>query len=249
MPKIVVPVSGGKDSQACLKLATEEYGPENVRGLFCDTQFEHPLTYTHVQKLEGLYGVQIDRVCQGSVPEKVREYQRFPGPARHCTYTLKIRPSREYYWELTKSQPEGFEVWYGVRQAESAARAKQYKDRVCDEVYWPHEYMPKNFPKGLGKAGVRMRLPIVTWTAEEVMDFVGRENLNPLYSHGFDRVGCFPCLAAGKGYQDRAYAFDAVGAEHDRIVTGLEQELGHHDRYGKSTGDTKGGPGCSICQE
>ena len=30
------------------------------------------------------------------------------------------------------------------------------------------------------------------------MEFVGSE-LNPLYSQGFDRVGCFPCLAGMLG--------------------------------------------------
>ncbi len=49
--KIVVPVSGGKDSQACLKMAVSEVGADHVIGLFCDTQFEHPLTYAHVKKL------------------------------------------------------------------------------------------------------------------------------------------------------------------------------------------------------
>jgi tRNA(Ile)-lysidine synthase TilS/MesJ len=32
--KILVPISGGKDSQACLKLALHHYAPDEVRGLF-----------------------------------------------------------------------------------------------------------------------------------------------------------------------------------------------------------------------
>jgi 3'-phosphoadenosine 5'-phosphosulfate sulfotransferase (PAPS reductase)/FAD synthetase len=46
--KVLVPISGGKDSQAALKLALQTHQPSEVRGLFCDTRFEHPMTYAHV---------------------------------------------------------------------------------------------------------------------------------------------------------------------------------------------------------
>ena len=65
--RVLVPISGGKDSQACLKLALESYPADEVRGLFCDTQFEHPETYQHVERMREMYGVQIDTVCEGSV--------------------------------------------------------------------------------------------------------------------------------------------------------------------------------------
>ena len=77
MVKILVPVSGGKDSQACLKLALQH--SDGVRGLFCDTQFEHPSTYAQIAKLACEYKVRIDRVCVGSVLEKSMRYGRFPG--------------------------------------------------------------------------------------------------------------------------------------------------------------------------
>jgi len=64
--KVLVPISGGKDSQACLKMAMSTYPPNQVRGLFCDTQFEHPETYKHVDKLRTLYGqLDIVTVCGG----------------------------------------------------------------------------------------------------------------------------------------------------------------------------------------
>ena len=60
---IVVPVSGGKDSQACMKLACElrDLSGLNVVGLFCDTKFEHPWTYEHVERIERLYDVEVLR--------------------------------------------------------------------------------------------------------------------------------------------------------------------------------------------
>jgi 3'-phosphoadenosine 5'-phosphosulfate sulfotransferase (PAPS reductase)/FAD synthetase len=82
MIKCVVPISGGKDSQACLKLALNEFQPHEILGLFCDTKFEHEWTYDHASKIENLYGVEVRYICGGSVEEKVRRYKRFPGGAQ-----------------------------------------------------------------------------------------------------------------------------------------------------------------------
>lgn len=73
--KCVVPISGGKDSQACAKLAVEHYGADAVQGLFCDTQFEHPLTYAHIDRIAEIYGIKINIVCSGSVEDQVKKYK------------------------------------------------------------------------------------------------------------------------------------------------------------------------------
>jgi 3'-phosphoadenosine 5'-phosphosulfate sulfotransferase (PAPS reductase)/FAD synthetase len=65
--KCVVPVSGGKDSQTCLALAVERFGEDSVIGLFCDTQFEHPFTYEHIENMKDLYDVEIVTRTAGSV--------------------------------------------------------------------------------------------------------------------------------------------------------------------------------------
>lgn len=67
----IVPLSGGKDSQACLKMAVKEFGAPNVLALFCDTQFEHPITYQHIKDTVKLYGVDLHTVTGGSVEEKI----------------------------------------------------------------------------------------------------------------------------------------------------------------------------------
>ena len=46
--KILVSFSGGKDSQACLIQAFKQYGGVNLTAVFCDTGWEHPDTYKHV---------------------------------------------------------------------------------------------------------------------------------------------------------------------------------------------------------
>jgi len=249
--KIVVPISGGKDSQACLKLALMEYDKSEVMGLFCDTQFEHTLTYSHIDKISKIYGVKIERICAGSVKEKVLKYKRFPGGgARHCTDELKIVPSRVFYKALA-DRNGGYEVWYGMRAGESNERAKRYMDKINTDIYPPHEVLNK-YPKYLYKMGVTFRLPVLDWDTRDVLEFLdGKEN--PLYSLGFDRVGCFPCLASGDKWKEKAFAHDEFGREQRIIVSELEKKIG------KSIWTSKGGAmrnnenqddiftGCSFC--
>ena len=238
--KVLVPISGGKDSQACMKLARQQYPANEVRGLYCDTQFDHPITYAHIERMKDLYGSEIVTVTGGSVPDKVRKYKRFPGGgARHCTEELKIRETRIYCKALAEAQG-GFEVWYGMRLAESHERRERYAGKVGDELYAPHEVMRK-YPKYLAKLGVMFRLAVLQWTAKDIFGFLDGEH-NPLYDEKgpdgellFDRVGCFPCLAAGDRYKENAFAFGEFGAQQKVIVLKLAKEIG------KSIWTSKGG--------
>lgn len=248
--KIIVPVSGGKDSQSCLKLAIQKHGVENVEGLFCDTQWEHPLTYEHLELLSEKYGVKIHKVSGGSVPEKVRKYKRFPVLGiRFCTEELKIRETRIFLKEYAKEH-QNIQVWYGMRLEESHKRRKKYADKIDMEEYLPHE-INKKYPKYLGKMGVRFVLPVLSWSAEEVLDFIKGEE-NPLYSMGFDRVGCFPCLAACDAQKHRAFTFDDFGKSQFKVVKILEEETNksvfttknYKNKYDKYDNETNG---CAIC--
>lgn len=245
--RILVPTSGGKDSQACMELALKVARPEEIRGLFCDTQFEHPTTYAHVEWMASHYGVQIDRVSGGSVLEKSVKYGRFPGGgARHCTDELKIRETRIYLKALAEAQG-AFEVWYGMRSAESPERKKRYAGKIDMERYEPHEVMPSKYPKYLGRMGVRFVLPLIDWSEKEVLaQLDGREN--PLYRAGFPRVGCFPCLASGDRFKEKAFQFDDFGKEQHRKVIAISNQIG------KSIWTSKGGKernesGCLMCAE
>lgn len=225
MIKIVVPVSGGKDSQACLKLTLESYDKSEVIGLFCDTQFEHPLTYQHIDFMRDFYGVEIYTTSAGSVEDKVKKYKRFPGGARHCTDELKINPSKIFYKELAEEHG-GFEVWYGMRSGESHDRKKRYQDKISNDLYAPNDVLAK-YPKYLYKLGVKFRLPILEWSEDDVFEYVGEKELNPLYAQGFARVGCFPCLASGDNWKEKAFYFDETGRKHYKLVKELEQFTNH----------------------
>jgi len=248
MYKALIPVSGGKDSQACLQLALQRFEKHEILGLFCDTQFEHPKTYKHIDFIRQFYGVEIDRVCVGDVLRESEKWGRFPGGgSRHCTDYLKIRPTKQYIKSLAEKQGKGFEVWYGMRSDESAERKARYEFKIEDELYFPHEVMPSKYPKYLAKMGIQFRLPVLSWTTAEVLIFLdGKEN--PLYADGFDRVGCFPCLAGGDKPKEKAFSHDEFG----RMQYAKVQETSQ--RIGKSIWTSKRGKffnesaqGCLIC--
>lgn len=246
MIKCVVPVSGGKDSQACLQLALMEFEKHEVIGLFCDTQFEHPKTYAHIDFMEQHYGVTIIKVSDGDVTTRCLRYGRFPnGATRFCTDDLKIKPTKRFVENLAAKQGDGFQVWYGMRSDESSEREKRYIGKIDVEAYPLHEIMPKKYPKHLYKMGITGRLPIIDWTTQEVFELLDGKQ-NPLYSEGFDRVGCFPCLASGDAWKEKAFAHDDFGRSQFKLVQIVEQ------RTGKQVFTTKGGKernysGCSIC--
>jgi 3'-phosphoadenosine 5'-phosphosulfate sulfotransferase (PAPS reductase)/FAD synthetase len=250
---VVVPLSGGKDSQACLMLALKEHKPENVLALFCDTGFEHPITYKHVERITEKYGVNLVMLQAGTVLEKCLKYKRFPGGgARHCTDELKIRPAKFFYKEMAILQG-GFQVWYGVRSDESKEREKRYRYKVSTDLYTPNEFMDK-YPKYLADMGVMFRLPVLDWSRSEIFEYLNGEE-NPLYSSGFDRVGCFPCLAGGEAHQMRAFHFDETGRKHYRIAEQISEIAGRPVLQSKKyRGQGPGSAlfddsfsGCAIC--
>lgn len=254
MYKVVVPVSGGKDSQACLKLAVEKFGPCDVLGLFCDTKFEHPDTYRHIKYIGDLYEVQIHTINEGSVEEKCLKYGRFPGGgARHCTEELKIVPSKKFYKELSENQG-GFVVYYGMRSEESHERRERYKDKTSMELYKPHEVITK-WPKYLADMGVMFCMPILNWSKQDVFDYLDGEH-NPLYDQGFDRVGCFPCLASGDQWKEKAFNHDETGIEHylkvmqisERIGKSIFTSKGGCQRNNPDQGNLFDSSGCGFCE-
>ncbi len=253
----VVPVSGGKDSQVTLELAIKEFGADNIRGLFCDTQYEHPITYEHVKWMRQHYGVRIDVVTGGSVIDKTLKYGRWPGGgSRHCTDELKIRETRIYLKALAEAQGIGFQVWYGMRLEEGTERRKRYADKLDTELYPPHEVLPRKYPKYLAKMGVMFRLPILEWSTSEVFDFLdGRHNI--LYNkytdihgkqqEGFSRVGCFPCQAAGDGTKEKAFSYDNFGQAQYARAMEISKQIGKSVWTSKGGKARNEGPGCAVC--
>lgn len=223
--KIIVPVSGGKDSQCCLKMAIEEHGSDNVIGVFCDTGFEHPKTYAHIDKMTELYDCTIYTIKSSDVLSECLKYKRFPSVgSRFCTSLLKIEPTIRFLKRYGQEHGEA-QVWYGMRMDESQSRNKRFGYKDPDELYPPKEIMPM-YPTYLHKKyNILFRLPVVDWTREEIMEYLDGEQ-NPLYNEGFERVGCFPCLASGDMWKIKSFAHDRFGGEQLIKIRMVEEEIG-----------------------
>lgn len=120
--------------------------------------------------------------------ERMIELKKRP-PSRKvqfCTSILKLAPQKRWmraaFGVGGEYAGEDFERYTGVRRSESEAR-KNYPEREWDDYFdcW-------------------LNHPVVALSKEEC--FAGAvargEEINPLYSMGFGRVGCAPCVNSGK---------------------------------------------------
>jgi 3'-phosphoadenosine 5'-phosphosulfate sulfotransferase (PAPS reductase)/FAD synthetase len=116
---------------------------------------------------------------------------RFPSRrVQFCTEQLKTLPAVEYQLGLIDGgQCDAVWSWQGVRMDESQARAARLHISG---------HMCRSFEEQ--GAGVFNYRPILRWTAADVFEAHRIYGLtpNPLYSQGMTRVGCMPCINAGK---------------------------------------------------
>lgn len=133
--KVIVSFSGGKDSQACLIQACKEFGAKNIEAVFCDTGWEHHLTYEHVKEVTESLGVKLVTLKNkiGGFEDLRKRMKWFPDTAyRMCTVQLKIQPQIDYVLQ----HDEDLVIIQGIRAAESEARSKM----PCSANYF-QEYL------------------------------------------------------------------------------------------------------------
>lgn len=204
--KIIVSFSGGKDSQACLIQACKEFGAKNIEAVFCDTGWEHHLTYQHVENVTKQLGVPLVVLKNKSVDGFIglsKRMRLFPNTAhRMCTVELKIQPMIDYVLE---QEDEKIFIIQGIRAAESNSRSKM----PCSANYF-EEYL-KEPVKGEKPKHLYRKTDVRTWcknhtayverpflgaSAQDVIDYILDNGLqpNPLYRQSASRVGCYPCI-------------------------------------------------------
>lgn len=201
--KILISYSGGKDSQACLIWAVKEYGVENCEAVFCDTGWENPATYEHIETTCKSLGVPLvvlrSKKYDGFI-DLARNKKRFPSTkARFCTSELKVIPSIDY----VLSHTENVIVVEGIRKSESFNRSLMQPACTYFKSYFEandkgktSSYRKKDVIAWCKKYNADRLRPIFNWEPQKVIDYI-RDNgqaPNPLYYQGFTRVGCFPCI-------------------------------------------------------
>jgi len=222
---IVVSVSGGKDSTATLLKALELHPKDNIYPIFADTHFEHPYTYEYLDYLEQQLDIKIIRVQSSKyqgVIDLIRTQKKFPnGRMRVCTQHLKQMPIREY---LIANDLLNSEVWIGIRADESAQRNKKYGEITPTETFAINDIYP-HYPKKYFKNSV-VRYPIIDMGVEDVFSYITSKGIeaNKLYSMGFDRVGCFPCVLSGMKIYKKAWQ-TPEGKANIQALIDLEEEL------------------------
>jgi len=202
--RLVVSVSGGKDSTACcLHLMELGYGPDDYDRIFFDTGWEHDFLYDYVENdLPAVVGPVTRLSAQIDLPDDVvaiaEKFEKmlgvdyssmvrlclkkgmFPSRVRRwCTQHLKVYPARDY---LLEREGQVINV-VGIRAQESAARSMMLE--------WEHS--------GTFKCDVWR--PLIDWSEEDVIGIHQRHGVRPcrLYlEQGSTRVGCYPCIFARK---------------------------------------------------
>jgi 3'-phosphoadenosine 5'-phosphosulfate sulfotransferase (PAPS reductase)/FAD synthetase len=176
--KHIVCFSGGKDSTALVLWAKENL-PE-FTAVFCDTGWEHPITYAYVEEinqslLAGELVVLKSEKYPGGFVQLSVERKRVPSAmARFCTQELKVFPMIAWL----KLQDDECTVYQGIRAEESPSRAAML------ERQWSDDY------------DAWVERPLLRWPVAQVFELMQRRGVkpNPLYLMGAGRVGCFPCI-------------------------------------------------------
>ena len=233
--KVLVAYSGGKDSQASLLWTVKKFGAKNVEAVFCDTGWEHPVTYEHIQKTTSALGVKLVTVKSkkyDGMIDLAEKKKRFPSAvARFCTSELKSIPFIDYVLE----QKDHLLIIQGIRALESHKRSTMQRQCTYFKYYFEpyndkgrtHTYRKKDVIKWTQKYAADILRPVFEWTGQQVIDYIIEEGQepNPLYKEGFKRVGCFPCVMSG---HKEVYEIIKRYPEHyDKIIE-------HEKRIGSS---------------
>ena len=239
--KRVVSVSGGKDSTACYLLALRRGKPFSA--CFADTGHEAEQTYDYVRSLPERTGGPPIRTVKADFTSKLAHRRAtlhetwsklgipdamieraipylhptgvpfvdaslyhgiFPAPQqRYCTRDLKIVPIQQQVYKPLLEDGEHVVSWQGIRADESRVRAD----------------MPMRQKANTPFGQIHILRPLMQWTMPDVLDFIGSHGIkiNPLYSEGFTRVGCFPCIFA------RKEEIDLIARKYPAAIDRLEQ--------------------------
>lgn len=170
-----VSFSGGKDSLVALDLAVRA---GIKKAVFSDTTVEFEDTVRYVKTIRQFYG--IDLVIARPTRSFFELIEVFGFPSRRsrwCCEALKFGPLGKYALQN------------GITSFITGLRSEESRKRRGYSLVGNNPVLP-----------IKQVNPLLNWTEEEVWRYLREFSLpiNPLYSQGMKRVGCWPCPFKGK---------------------------------------------------
>jgi len=168
--RVVVPLSGGKDSAVALYLARKLWG-DAVEAVYVDTGVDFPENAESIEMLAEKIGVSVERV-RAPVRESIGRFGLPTHENRWCT-GLKIEALRRFLKKIGAGKDTL--VIVGDRDVESRSRARRPPLRYEEERL--------------------VAAPLKLWGSHHIELFLALHGLpvNPLYELGFYRTGCYIC--------------------------------------------------------
>nr|UWG75848.1 MAG: tRNA methyl transferase [Bacteriophage sp.] len=234
--KVIVSFSGGKDSLASLLWVRNNLTKDFIT-VFCDTGWEHPLTYKYIEEVQEQLGLNLITVKSkkfNGMVDLTKKKSRWPSSQRRfCTSELKTIPMIDYILDEVN---DDVLIIQGIRAAESAKRAEMSKQCTYFKYYVQpygkdkngkdkyHTYRRKDVLAFRKKYADYLLRPVFDWSAQQVIDYILENGIqpNPLYRMGYKRVGCFPCVMAS---QQDIYNISVQEPERISYIAGLEQQF------------------------
>ena len=229
---VAVSYSGGKDSLATLLLVLDAGVRPNL--IFVDTGLEFKETKRNVEEIASEFSLNL--IVESAGESFWKNVGYFGPPAkdfRWCCKTCKLGPATQL---IQKNFPNGVLSFIGQRAYESQQRAEKGK-------VWRNPWTPNQLAAS----------PIQKWSALHVWIYLFSKgaNVNPLYSQGLERIGCFMCPATDlaelkkvKGlsseYERWQAYLDEYAAKTGKADAWLEYDLWRWKRIPKSVLDEIG---------
>ena len=207
--KVIVTFSGGKDSLASLLWVRNNLTKDFIT-VFCDTGWEHPLTYQYIKEIReklDLNLVTIKSKKFDGMVDLARKKSRWPSSQRRfCTSELKTIPMIDYILDEIN---DDILMVQGIRAAESRKRAEMSKQCTFFKYYVQ--------PYGKDKNG---KDKFHTYRRKDIIE--NGVQPNPLYRMGYKRVGCYPCVMAS---QQDIYNISVQDPDRIDYIADIEKRL------------------------
>lgn len=220
--KVLVSVSGGKDSTATLLMAIERVHKKDIFAAFADTGNEHPATYEHLRYLERETGVKIKwlRADFTEMWDRRIDYVRDFWPGKGVPPDIVKRVLKYMKKGATGNPFLDLCIIKGRFPSRMAQFCTQFlkkfplQDYILDLIQkyrnvesWQGVRRDESAARAnlaecdVSAEGIPIVRPIIEWNVERVFKKIAEHGLkpNPLYKQGMNRVGCMPCINTSKG--------------------------------------------------